>query len=135
MQRPAAVALAALLAAACGRDPGTPRVRPLPKPDGSPALRGGGAPRSPRLASYTINATLDPVHHQITATQTLHWTNGGESPVDMLPFHLYLNAFKNESSLFMRSTRGELRGARASDTGWGWIHVESVQVGGVELAG
>jgi len=139
VKRPAVVALALALAlapstSACGRDPGPPRVRPLPKPDGSPALRGGGAARSPRTASYTIAATLDPTSHQITATQTLHWTNPGESPVDTLPFHLYLNAFKNERSLFMRSTGGLMRGAKASDTGWGFIRVESVKIGGTELA-
>jgi hypothetical protein len=135
VKRPAVAVLAVGLAAsaACGRDPGAPRVRPLPKPDGSPALRGGGAPRSPRNASYTIDATLDPTRHQITATETLHWTNTGESPVDALPFHLYLNAFKNEKSLFMRSSHGRVRRAQASDTGWGWIQVDSVQIGGVEL--
>src|SRR5262245_30340513 len=121
--------------AACGRDPGSPRARPLPKPDGSPALRGGGAARSPRNANYAIDATLDAVRHQITATQTLYWTNVGESPVDTLQFHLYLNAFKNEHSLYMRSSRGHFRRARPSDTGWGWIRVDSVQIGGVELAG
>jgi hypothetical protein len=135
VRRPVVVALALALLAACGRDPGAHRVRPLPTPDGSPALRGGGAPRSPRIASYTIDATLDPTRHQIVATQTLHWTNTGESPVDVLPFHLYLNAFKNERSLFMRSSHGKPRGERAGDTGWGWIQVDSVQIGGVELAG
>ena len=136
VKRPAVVALALALAtfAACGRDPGIPRVRPLPKPDGSPALRGGGAARSPRNASYTIDATLDPTRHQITATQTLRWTNTGESPVDTLPFHLYLNAFKNERSLFMRSSRGVMRRAKATDTGWGWIRVDSVKIAGEERA-
>jgi hypothetical protein len=33
----------------------------------------------------------------------------------------------------MNQSRGEMRGARASDTGWGWITVESIQVGGVDL--
>jgi hypothetical protein len=131
LRRAAFVALVVLFA--CGRDPGTARVRPLPKPDGSPALRGGGIPKSKRIANYKIDARLDVVKHQITATQTLTWTNTGESPVERLPFHLYLNAFKNESSLFMRSSRGAMRGARASDGGWGWIQVESVQIGGVEL--
>jgi hypothetical protein len=135
VKRPVVVALALALIAACSGDPGTARVRPLPKPDASPALRGGGAPRSPRIASYTIDARLDPRAHQITATQTLHWINTGERAVDVLPFHLYLNAFKNESSLFMRTSRGEMRGAKASDSAWGWIHVESIQIGGVELAG
>lgn len=124
----------ALVFAACG-DHGTPRVRPLPKPDELPALRGGGAPRSERIASYRIEARLDPARHQVTATQTLTWKNTGASAVDRLPFHLYLNAFKNEESIFMRSSRGEMRGAKASETGWGWIAVESVQVAGAELAG
>jgi hypothetical protein len=139
VKRPAVVALALALAlaalGACGRDLGAPRVRPLPKPDGSPALRGGGAARSPRNASYSIAVELHPKEHKIEAEQTLHWTNTGGSPVDTLPFHLYLNAFKNEGSLFMRSSHGRVREARASDTGWGEIRVHSVKVGGVELAG
>jgi hypothetical protein len=126
------VVLIALALVACRPDHGPPRVKRLPKPDGSPALRGGGAPRSARIASYTIDARLDGARHLIDGKQTLIWTNAGQTPVDMLPFHLYLNAFKNESSLFMRSSRGEMRGARASDTGWGWIQVDSLKIGGVE---
>ena len=80
----------------------------MPKVDGSPALRGGGPARSSRIASYKIEARLDPVRHVLTASQTLTWTNTGSSPVDTLPFHLYLNAFKNEQSLFMQSSRGAL---------------------------
>ena len=127
------LAVIALLAGACGRDPGAARVRPLPEPDAGPALRGGGAPRSPRIANYQIDARLDPARHQITATQTVTWTNTGATAVDVLPFHLYLNAFKNESSLFMRTSRGEMRGARAAPDAWGWIEIESVRAGGPEL--
>jgi hypothetical protein len=121
--------------AACSRDRGAPRFRPMPKVDGSPALRGGGAARSPRIASYKIEARLDTVRHQITATETLTWTNTGDSAVDVLPFHLYLNAFKNEQSLFMRTSHGELRQAKASDTGWGYIQIDSVHVAGADLTG
>ncbi len=127
------VALACL--ASCGRDHGTARVRPVPKVDGSPALRGGGAAKSPRIANYKIEARLDAGQHQIAATETLTWTNTGTSTLTALPFHLYLNAFKNESTLFMRTSRGEMRRAKASSTGWGWIQVESVQLGGAELVG
>jgi len=119
--------------AACSRDHGVPGVKTV-KPDSVPALRGGGPARSPRLANYKIDARLDPSKHTITATETLTWTNNGASEVTTLPFHLYLNAFKNEASLFMKQSHGELRGAtKAADGGWGWISVESVQVGGVEL--
>ncbi len=110
-------------------------MKKLPKRDDTPALRGGGAPRSPRIASYKIEARLDAARHSIAATQTLIWTNAGKSPVDTLPLHLYLNAFKNESSLFMRSSAGEMRGAKASDTGWGFIQLESVMAFGTELVG
>jgi hypothetical protein len=126
----------AICVAACGHDHGPPTVKPKPKPSDNPALRGGGAPRSPRIASYKIDARLDAPEHRITgATETLTWTNSGQSAVDVLPFHLYLNAFKNESSLFWRSSGGSVHGARAIESGWGWIQLESVQVGGVELVG
>lgn len=118
---------------ACRPDHGPPRVKRLPPKDQTPALRGGGTARSPRIASYKIDARLDGTRHAITASETLIWTNAGQSAVDRLPIHLYLNAFKNESSLFMQQSRGEMRGARASDTAWGWISVESVQIAGADL--
>ena len=104
----------------------------LDKVEGSPALRGGGAQKSPRIANYKIDARLDAVRHQITATETLTWTNTGKSSVDSLPFHLYLNAFKNDLSLFWRSSHGELRGQKANDASWGWIQLDSMMIGGVE---
>lgn len=133
----AAIVAVALLVAApgCTPSPGPPRVQRLPKPTGLPALRGGAAPRSTRVANYTIDARLDAARHQIVASQTLTWTNPGETPVDRLPFHLYLNAFKNDRSLFWRTSRGKMRGARASETGWGWIDIDSIEVGGVEQVG
>jgi hypothetical protein len=95
-------------------------------------LRGSAAARSERIANYKIDARLDPARHQVAATQTLHWTNTGQTPVSYLPFHLYLNAFKNDRSLFWRTSRGQMRGARASEGGWGWIDIESVQLDGAE---
>ena len=109
---------------ACGHDHGPPRVRSPPASGCvSRAARRRPTPRSSRIANYKIDAKLDagapPV---ITATETLTWTNAGDSAVDTLPFHLYLNAFKNETSLFMRTSRGDdARRAHASDSGWGWI--------------
>jgi Peptidase family M1 domain len=120
--------------AACSREHGPPRPQGMPHLDKVPALRGGGAARSPRIANYKIDAKLDAQTHAVTGTETLTWTNTGQSQVDSLPFHLYMNAFKNEDSLFMRTTRGEMRGAHASDGAWGWIQVDSLQIGGLEMA-
>ncbi len=129
--RVAAIVIALLVS--CGRESRTQRVRPMPKLDGSPALRGGGPARSKRIANYKIEATLDPAKHQITATETIAWTNTGETSVERLPFHLYLNGFKNDSTLFMRTSGGELRGARASTDGWGWIQIDQVSVAGADV--
>lgn len=118
--------------AACGPDLGAPRTRPAPKPDGKPALRVPGE-RSPRIASYTIDARYDATAHRIEASQVLTWKNTGGSAVTELPFHLYLNGFKNESSLFMTSSHGAHRGVIASGTGWGWIDVTSIKIAGAEL--
>ena len=124
-----------LVLAACGRDRGPPRVQPTKEfqPTSGQALRAGGLALSPRNASYKIEAHLDAARHQIQGTETLTWTNNGESSVNMLPFHLYMNAFKNESTLFMRGARGMMRGAKASESGWGWIQVDSVMIAQTEL--
>ena len=124
-----------LVLAACGRDHGPPRVQPTKEfqPTSGQPLRAGGPPLSPRNANYKIDARLDEKRHQISATETLTWTNSGESAVSTLPFHLYMNAFKNESTLFMRGARGMMRGAKASETGWGWIQLESVMIAQTEL--
>ncbi len=125
MRRLALVGIVA--AVACGHDHGPPRVRSRPpKPDPYPALRGDPTPRTSRIASYKIDAKLDAARHVITATETLTWINSGDSAVTTLPFHLYLNAFKNETTLFMRTSRGVVGRAHASDSGWGWINVDSV---------
>jgi len=118
--------------AGCRDELGPIRTRPLPAPDDRPALLTPG-PRSPRLASYRITATLDATVHRVAATETLTWTNGGASPVDTMPFHLYMNAFKNEESVFMKESRGEHRRVHASSDHWGWIEVSSIKLAGSEL--
>jgi hypothetical protein len=121
----------AIALAACGGSDGPPETRPLPTPDNLPALRTPGA-RSTRLASYRLHAALDTANHRVTATGTIRWTNGGKAAVNALPFHLYLNAFKNEASVFMQESKGQMRGAHASTTHWGWIDVSSMKIAGTE---
>ena len=74
------------------------------------------------VTSYTIEARLDAPAHRVDATETLVFKNVATRAVSELYFHLYLNGFKNEKSLFLRSPFGEGRGsARAED--WGYIDV------------
>ena len=101
----------ALCASACDSSLGPPRRRPLPALDNVPALLTPGPPRSPRLASYKIDARYDAAAHRVEATSVLTWTNGGKSEVDALPFHLYLNGFKNDRTTLLRSRSVAGRGS------------------------
>lgn len=129
------VALTTVGSTGCRDKNGPPRPLQPPLVDNVAALRPGMATAMVAPANYKIDARFDPAQHVVTATQTLHWTNTGASAVDMLPFHLYLNAFKNDQSLFMLSSGRQLRGvhAGASAGTWGFITLESVQVAGSEL--
>src|SRR5579872_49318 len=69
-------------------------------------------PRSPRNASYTITARLDPHTRIITGSERIAWRNITSKPAADLQFHLYWNAWKNRQSTFMRERA--LDGARES---------------------
>lgn len=96
-------------------------------------------PLSPRLANYQIDAMLDPVTKKLTGRETLTWRNASNDVIRELQFHLYLNAFRNEKSTFMRESGGQLRGDRidrnAKENPYGSIDVTSMKVrGGQALA-
>jgi hypothetical protein len=55
-------------------------------------------PLSTRVVAYTIEAKVDPDHHTLDATETLTYKNLTGQPLTTFPFHLYLNAFRPESS-------------------------------------
>ena len=123
---------ALLVASACSDPLGAPSKQPLPSPDPYPVLLERG-PLSPRIANYRIDVSLDPGKHFLRAQSTLRWTNTSQRSLQVLPFHLYMNAFKNEASVFMRESRGRHRRAKATHDGWGWIDVTSVRIAGAEL--
>ena len=57
-----------------------------------------GAPLSPRVVAYVIDAKLNTDAKTLEATETLEYKNLTGRPLDSFPFHLYLNAFRPESS-------------------------------------
>lgn len=71
------------------------------------------APLSDRIVTYTMDVALDPEERTIQGSQLITWRNPDSVPVNELQFHLYLNAFKNEQSTFMRESGGSHRGFRA----------------------
>lgn len=86
-------------------------------------------------ASYVLRARLDPISHRITAEGTIEFVNGSTTPLRSLFFHLYLNAFKNDRTLYLRSPFGAGRsGRRARD--YGYVDVKRLsarELGGVDL--
>ncbi|WP_437680386.1 M1 family metallopeptidase [Sorangium sp. So ce131] len=62
------------------------------------------------VASYTLRARLDPAQHALRGEGTLVFRNTSRAPQQELFVHLYLNAFKNERTVFLRSGVSGFRG-------------------------
>lgn len=91
-------------------------------------------PYSPRIANYEISVKLDPETRKIHGSQILTWHNDSDDYINDLQFHLYLNAFKNELSTFIRESSGHHRGLELDkEDGWGWIEIESMVLNDQEL--
>jgi len=90
---------------------------------------------APRVASYLLEARLDENTHRVAGKGVIEFSNASRAPLGELYFHLYMNAFKHEKSLFLRSPFGAGRSdARAED--WGFIDVKSLkarELEGVDL--
>ena len=61
-------------------------------------------PLSERVVAYQIEARLDTEKKTLEATEVLTYRNRTGRPLDLFPFHLYLNAFQPQST-FMREVR------------------------------
>jgi hypothetical protein len=75
------------------RSPAQPTVSPPP------------AATRPRIASYSIDARLDPRTRRITGSEVLTWRNATARAAPTLRFHLYYNAWRNTSSSWVRERR------------------------------
>ena len=93
----------------------TPDTPPRKTASAWPAL----ADSAPKVASYSIDAKLDSQLHRIAGRETIHFVNRSSAVLKELWFHLYLNAFKNDKSLFLRSPFGAGRsGDKAHEYGY-----------------
>jgi hypothetical protein len=87
----------------------------------APAARAG---ETPPVASYDIKARLDADARTVTGEEVVTWVNTSDEPVGELQFHLYMNAFRNEASTFLR----ERGGVSSSFDGWGWVEVSRIEL-------
>ena len=87
------------------------------------------------IANYRISARYNLAEKSVEGREILTWTNDSPDDVPELEFHLYMNAFKNEKSSFMRESGGGLRSDRVQKDKdpWGWVDVKRMDVTGVDL--
>ena len=78
-----------------------------------------------KVVDYALRAKLDPAAHTVHGEGTITWRNLSSTTVSELWMHLYLNAFKNQSSVFMRAPVGGFRGTTIPKE-WGTIDVRSL---------
>lgn len=90
---------------------------------------------APRIASYDLEATLEAAAHIVQGRGTIRWVNASRVPVSELWFHLYLNAFRDGRTLFLRRPETHARSQRPPGEP-GHIEVRSLrakELPGVEL--
>lgn len=95
-------------------------------------------PLSPRIANYAMKARLYPESKTIDASYVLNWWNASKDTIRELQFHLYLNAFKNEKSTFIRESGGRHRAGeiQLEKENWGFVDILSIHIiGGEDLTG
>jgi hypothetical protein len=80
------------------------------------------------IVDYRISVTLDVEKKQLHGRERVTWRNPSLDAVPDLWFHLYLNAFQNSNSTFMRESGGQLRGDEMASDGWGWINVDTLKL-------
>ena len=101
---------------------------------------------SDRVVHYEISAELDPATHRVTGRQSLRWRNRSQVPISTVYLHLYLNAFANADSTYMREARMSALTEHAltgnaspdikpplKDGEWGAIKVSHILQAGVDV--
>ncbi len=95
----------------------------------------GHAALSKHIVDYRINATLIPEEKAVQGQEILTWLNNSDNPVSELQFHLYLNAFKNNRSTFLKEQGGLSRRFEVDEKNWGQIEVNRIKIrDGADLA-
>lgn len=89
------------------------------------------------IVRYKIDARLDPQAKTVKGHEVIVWNNHTNDTIPDLQFHLYLNAFKNNQSTFMKEGGAESRRVKFTNKAdsWGYEQVHSLKVDGADLTG
>ncbi|MEN8120913.1 MAG: M1 family metallopeptidase [Bacteroidota bacterium] len=89
---------------------------------------------SPRNANYNMEVKLNTETKIVAGKMKLNWINISPDTISELQFHMYLNAFKNTETTFMKESGGSFRGDKAGgdELSWGWVDIKSMKIKGGE---
>jgi hypothetical protein len=76
---------------------------------------------------YEIEVELDPETHRLHGLERIRWINVSGVEAEALYLHLYLNAFSNSESTFMRGL-ARSNPAIVPRSGWGWIRIDRLRL-------
>ncbi len=101
---------------------------------GAAPARAARPERSDRVVRYEIDAWLDHGTRTVEGKERITWRNASEDLILELQLHLYMNAFKNDRTTFMRESKGRHRDEEMEEGEWGWIDLLSLKrAGGGDL--
>ena len=83
-----------------------------------------GKPFAPRVVAYWIDANVNTDSKTLDGTEILEFRNPSNQPVKVVPFHLYLNAFRPESTFSRESDESYGHGTQ------GAIEIKSISAEG-----
>ncbi len=92
----------------------------------SAAAQGEGL--APDIASYDIQVRLDVEQRLLEGQEIITYVNTTQEPIPDLVFHLYLNAFRDENSLFLSESSLQHRGKVFDPESNGWVEVDAVSL-------
>ncbi len=87
-------------------------------------------PLSNRVAKYNIKAKLNTETKTVDGSMQLEWRNTSTDTLRELQFHLYLNAFKNTKSTFLKEApyRIEELAYKSDELSWGACDIKSLKM-------
>ena len=87
--------------------------------------------QSERVADYKMKIILDHDKKMATGTAIITWRNPSPKAVKEIKMYMYLNAFKNMKSTWLRGTDGEIFGRQMADRSaeeWGYVTIDHIAI-------
>ena len=84
---------------------------------------------------YRIKVRLYPDHKLIEGQETIVWENKTDTSTQIIPLHLYMNAFQNNKTVFMAESGGKHRHftLKADKKNFGYCKIKKVYISGKDI--